>query len=161
MKHRPALLAALGIALLCLGPGGCREGEPAGHGADSHAAGGHAHQPKYGGRLIELGEHEGNVELVFDAATGRFSLYVLDAHAENFVRLPVPGITVSVEASGGPRSLTLLPVANTATGEAPGNTSQFEALADWLKGSPKLTGRIQELPVKSKVYRDISFQLPQ
>ncbi|MBN8247777.1 MAG: hypothetical protein J0L84_10080, partial [Verrucomicrobia bacterium] len=81
MKHRPALLAALGIALSCLGPSGCREGDHDGHEGHSHAAGGHAHQPKYGGTLIELGEHEGNVELVFDAAAGRLSLYVLDAHA--------------------------------------------------------------------------------
>lgn len=110
--------------------------------------------------MIELGDHEGNVELVFDSVAGKLTLYVLDAHAENFVRLPLQAIPVTADAPGGPKTLVLKPVPNPATGETPGNTSQFEGVEEWLKASPKVAGRIQELPVKSKTYRDIAFQLP-
>ncbi|MCW5558079.1 MAG: hypothetical protein KIT22_09660 [Verrucomicrobiae bacterium] len=159
MKPRSAAAIVLGIALACLGPWGCGDSDHP-HAEDSHAAGGHAHEPKYGGKLIELGEHEGNVELVLDPAAGKLTLYVLDAHAENFVRLPLETISVTAEATDGPKTLVLKPVANPVTGETPGNTSQFEGVEEWLKTSPKLTGRIPELPVKSKTYRDIAFQLP-
>lgn len=157
MKRR-SLLGALVAAVLCLGPWGC--GEPhSDHSGGSHPAGGHAHEPKYGGILVELGNHEGNVEVVLDPAAGRLTLYVLDAHAENFVRLPVSSIAVVADAPGGPRTLNLQPVANTATGEKAGDTSQFEVVEEWLKTSPTLTGRIQELPVRSKTYRDVAFQI--
>ena len=161
-RHPP--LALFAIAGLVLGSSGCGkqdDPQPAQGSAHAAGAGGHAHEPKYGGQLVELGDHEGSVELVLDRTAGRLTLYALDAHAERFVRLPVASITIQAEAAGGPQTLLLTPVSNAATGEKSGDTSQFEATAKWLKSAPTVTGRILELPVKSKTYRDVTFRLPQ
>lgn len=150
----PALLALM-VALGCGGCGG--HGDADGH-EDGQAHAGHVHQPKYGGTLVELGRHEGNVEVLLDPAAGKFTLYVLDAHAENFVRIPARTVSLVAEVGGNSRELVLQAVGNAATGETPGNTSQFEGTADWLKSAPPLTGRIPELTVQSKTYRDVRFQ---
>lgn len=143
----------MGVLLLLVGCGD-------GHGPESgDHEGGHAHQPKYGGKLVELGHHEGNVELVLDPSTGRLTAYLLDAHAENFVRLPLDSFVVVAQVQGAEQILTFKPVGNPATGEKAGDTSQFEATADWLKSATSVQGRIRELPVKAKVYRDVPFSL--
>ena len=56
------------------------------------APGSHIHVAPHGGTLVPLGEHAYNLELVRDADTGRLSLYVLDGHAENFIRITAPTI---------------------------------------------------------------------
>lgn len=154
----PALLALL----VAFGTGGCGGHDDA-EAHDAHEGGaahtGHVHQPKYGGTLVELGQHEGNVEVLRDPAAGKFTLYVLDAHAENFVRIPARTVTLVAEVGGSPRELVLQAVGNAATGETPGNTSQFDGTAEWLKSDAPLTGRIPELTVQSKTYRDVRFQL--
>lgn len=100
------------------------------------------------------------MELVLDAPAGKLTLYSLDAHAGDFVRLPLMSITLTADTPGGIRTLVLQPVGNAATGEKPGDTSQFEVTADWLKTTPAFTGRISELTVKSRTYRDVAFALP-
>lgn len=162
MITRRFLLTALTAAAVAAGTGGCgNRDDPGPAQVPAQSDGGHAHQPKYGGRLVELGEHQGNIELVLDPTAGKLTLYSLDAHAENFVRLPLTGITLVAETPGGNHTLVLQPVGNTVTGEKPGDTSQFEARADWLKSSPSFTARIPELTVKSRTYRDLAFRLPQ
>jgi hypothetical protein len=164
MRLLPLTFSALTAVAVVLGLSGCgnHEAHDRDHAAtDTHAAGGHAHQPKYGGQLVELGEHQGNLELVLDSTAGKLTLYCLDAHAENFVRLPLPSITLLAETPGGPQTLTLQPVGNAATGEKPGNSSQFEGTADWLKSTPAFKGRIPELTVKATTFRDVTFGLPQ
>lgn len=146
----------MGLALVFAG---CRESHSPEE-SGQHAAGGHAHEAKYGGKLIELGDHEANVELVVDAASGKLTAYILDAHAENFVRLPLESITVVAKAGATDQTLVLKPVGNAATGEKPGDTSQFEASADWIKSTPAFSVVIRELPVKSKTYRDVQATLP-
>ncbi len=158
MNPRRSLLPLLLLAL-ALGSGGCGGHDDADAPEDGHAHAGHVHQPKYGGTLVEVGRHEGNVELLLDPAAGKLTLYVLDAHAENFVRIPARTVTLVADVGGGSRELVLQAAGNAATGETPGNTSQFEGTADWLKSAPPLTGRIPELTVQSKTHRDIRFQL--
>jgi len=138
---------------------GCGDSQSSGEG-DHASEGGHAHSPKYGGKLIELGEHEGSLEFVLDGPGGKLTAYILDAHAENFVRLPLDSFVVVAQAAGVEHTLTFKPVANPATGEKPGDTSQFEATADWLKTTPSFTATLKELPVKSKTYRDVQTTLP-
>jgi hypothetical protein len=138
--------------------GGC--GQDSSSHADGHSEDAHGHTAKYGGKLVELGRHEANLEFVFDPAAGRLTAYTLDAHAENFVRLPLDGITVQVTVAGAEHPLVLAPVGNPATGEKPGDTSQFQGAADWLKSAARIEVLVKELPFKSKQFRDIRTTLP-
>ena len=54
------------------------------------APGGHIHVALHGGVLVEVGDHAYNLELVRDSDAGKLTVYVLDGHAENFVRIAVP-----------------------------------------------------------------------
>jgi hypothetical protein len=143
-----ALVATLALA-------GCQESHDSAD--DDH---GHGHSPKYGGVLVELGDHEGNLEFVIDRPSGKLTAYVLDAHAENFVRLPIETFAVEAKVGDAAQTLTFTPVANVATGEKPGDTSQFEATAEWIKTSPGFSAKVVLLPMKEKVYRDVEFSLP-
>lgn len=133
---------------------GC--GKPAG-GGGGH--GGHVHTAPHGGLLVEVGEHAYNVELVRDAEAGKLTAYILDGHAENFVRLAMPSFDLVAITGGERKALTLRAVANAATGETVGNTSQFEAQADWLKKSGEFPGTIAALEIKGTTFRDIAFYL--
>ncbi|HAB19335.1 MAG TPA: hypothetical protein PLX89_19425 [Verrucomicrobiota bacterium] len=158
--HRAAVtlrgLAVFLTAIVLSGCGKSPDSASSGHGHD-HS---HGHTPKYGGVLVELGHHENNLEFVLDQSAGKLTAYVLDAHAENFVRLPVESFVVEAKVEDAPQTLTFRPVGNAATGEKPGDTSQFEATADWLKTAPKFSGKVVLLPIKSEVYRDVEFSLP-
>src|SRR5688572_15561075 len=103
-------------------------------------SGGHAHVAPYGGTLIELGDHAYSLELVRDAAAGKLTAYVLDGHAENFVRIKAPALELIAMPGGKYTPLSLKAVANTATGETVGDTSQFEMQADWLKTVGEFAG---------------------
>ncbi len=122
-----------------------------------HVAPEHHHTAPHGGLLVEVGSHQFNIELLHDAATGTLTLYTLDAHAENFVRTAMKSIDVTLHTGGQIRSLTLKPVANSATGETVGATSQYEAQADWLKAAEKFTGIITELDFNGTKFSGIPF----
>ena len=150
-RRRFASFLALAVLVLAAG---C--GKPAG-GGGGH--GGHAHTAPHGGLLVEVGEHAYNVELVRDADAGKLTAYILDGHAENFVRLAMPSFDLVAITGGERKALTLRAVANAATGETVGNTSQFEAQADWLKKSGEFPGTIAALEIKGTTFRDIAFYL--
>lgn len=120
----------------------------------------HVHVAPHGGTLIELGEHEANLELVRDANAGKLTAYILDGHAENFLRVPMPGFQLTAVVGGKSETLAFQAVANSATGEKLGDTSQFEAKADWLKTTGEFQGSIAELPVRTKVYKGTQFRFP-
>lgn len=126
----------------------------AGGGAHSH---GHVHTAPHGGLLIEVGDHQFNVELVLDRETGRIAAYILDGHAENFVRIAQPAIELRLREPA--QSLVLQPVANPATGETVGNTSQFEATAPWLKETGALAGDIVRLEIRGATFSGLPFSL--
>lgn len=152
-RHTLAFALAGAMAVVVAG---CGEG---GH-DHAHGGGGHAHQPKYGGTLVELGNHQGNVEFVRDAGAGKLTAYLLDAHAESFVRVPLESFQLKATVAGAEQTLTFKPVGNSATGEKPGDTSQFEATADWLKTNANFHALLPELPVKGTVFRDVHFNFP-
>lgn len=110
--------------------------------------------------MVELGEHQGNLEFVRDASAGRLTAYVLDAHAENFVRVPLGSFTLTATVAGMAETLTFRPVANTATGEKPGDTSQFEAAAEWLKTAASFDAVLPELTVRGTAFKDVRFNFP-
>jgi len=130
--------------------------------ADPHAGhdhgGGHAHRPLMGGELVELGDHEFNLELKYDAARGVLQAWVLDAHAENFVRVGMASFDIQ-EASGARRVATLQAVANPITGETPGDTSAFEGAAPWLREFKYFDGVVVAVKVRGAEFRDVPIHL--
>jgi type IV pilus biogenesis protein CpaD/CtpE len=146
------LLATLALAALA----GCGKRDP--HAGHSH--GGHAHTAPHGGLLVEIGDHAYNVELVRDDDAGKLTAYILDGHAENFVRLAAPAITVTAYAAGARQTATLAAIANSATGETVGNTSQFEGPAAWLKDAGEFNGEVGALEIKGSKFAPTAFKLP-
>lgn len=146
-------LASAAALLLAVFLTGCAKQE-------SHpSGGGHVHQAPHGGKLVELGQHAYNLELVRDAAAGKLTVYLLDGHAENFIRSAAPALEVTAFAGGQKRTLALKAVANTATGETVGNTSQFEGQADWLKAGGELNGEISATEIRGTKFGPVAFQL--
>jgi hypothetical protein len=115
----------------------------------------HVHQGPHNGTLVELGDHQFSIEFVHDPAAGSLTLYVLDAHAENFIRLPDRAIEALVQRNGQPTPLTLAAVANDATGETVGDTSQFTGTADWLKSPQTIELAVPALTVRGLAFQDI------
>ncbi len=152
MLSRPLLLL-FGLVTVFLASG-C--GQRSGGGA---SPGGHVHAAPHGGMLVEVGEHAYNVELVRNADEGKLTAYLLDGHAENFVRIAAPSFDLVIITGGERKPLTLRAVANPATGETVGNTSQFEAQADWLKKSGEFPGTITALDIRGTIFRDVAFYL--
>ncbi|GAB1488328.1 hypothetical protein MASR2M8_07730 [Opitutaceae bacterium] len=147
LRSLRTVLVASALALLAAG---CGQG-------GSHSEGGHAHSAPHGGQLVEVGEHAYNLEFVVDREAGKLTAYVLDGHAENFIRVDLPGIALTVNG----RPLTLAPVANAATGETVGSTAQFEASADWLKApGAQLTVNIPALTLRGSAFTAIEATLP-
>lgn len=151
MRFIGPTITLLSLALAC----GC--GRPHDHAAEPGHAHTHQHAAPHGGMLVEVGDHQFNVELVHDAGTGTLTLYTLDAHAENFVRTAMPVIELSLTAGSQTHTLSLLPVANPATGETVGATSQYQAEAAWLKGATGLTGTITRLDFNGAEFIQIPF----
>ena len=133
--------------------------EAPGHEGHGHGhGGGHAHKPLMGGELVEVGEHQFNLEFKFDAARGVLQAWVLDAHAENFVRVAMPSFEVR-EAGGAKRTVVLQAVANPISGETVGDTSSFEGAAPWLGGIKHFDGVVKAVTVRGVEFRDIGFHL--
>jgi hypothetical protein len=142
----------LAIAVL-LTLGACSRPESASSG------GGHTHRAPHGGTLVEIGEHAYNLELVRDAAAGKLTAYVLDGHAENFIRIAAPAIELVAFTGGERRPLSLRAVANPTTGETVGDTSQFEAQADWLKNTAEFPGEIPAVEIRGSKFQGIALYL--
>lgn len=146
-----ALCSLAAIALFS----GCGKKET-GH---QHAA--HAHQAPHGGTLIEIGEHAYNLEVVHDAALGKLSVYILDGHAENFVRVTAPTLPLQVTLPGGAKhQLALAAIANAATGEKVGDTALFEGQADWLKSVREFDATVSTFAIKGTSIVNLSFNFP-
>lgn len=120
----------------------------------------HHHTAPHGGTLVEVGEHQFTVELVRDAAAGTLLAYILDAHAENFVRVPSPAITLIATVNATPRLVTLNAVASAETGETVGDTSFFSGQADWLKTTPTFDAVIPTLVIHGATFADVKFNFP-
>ncbi len=121
----------------------------------------HEHRPPHGGTPVVLGNEAFHLEFVRDAATGTLTCYVMDAHLESFVRIPAPGFSVTADVGGSPKSLDFKAVSNGATGEKEGDTSQFDAKADWLRTTTNFSASISELTVRGVKFTDIKFRFPE
>jgi hypothetical protein len=154
MKKIKTLVVLIGtVVALAVGAGCSKKSE-------KHAHGHHHHTAPHGGTLVELGDHQFNLELVRDAATGTLTAYVLDGHAENFVRISLPMLPITATVGGVPQPLSLMATANAATGETIGATSQFVAQADWLKTTGSFDVVIPMIEVRGTKFADVKFNFP-
>jgi hypothetical protein len=119
----------------------------------------HVDHPPHGGTAVALGD-DYNVELVLDSATGTIQAYVLDGEMEDFVRSAVPSIEFATTARGTTRTLVLAAVANPATGETVGDTSLFEASADWLKAAGEFDGVLKSITIRGTTFTGVRFKVP-
>lgn len=92
----------------------------------------HEHNPPHGGTPVALGREAFHLAFVRDATAGKLELFVMDDEFERFARIAAPSLEVNVHHADDERELTLLAVANSATGEKAGDTSLFEAQAECL-----------------------------
>lgn len=127
----------------------------------SHGHGHHHHVAPHGGTLVELGDHQFNLEWVRDGAAGTLTAYVLDAHAENFIRVPWPTLAIEATYDGNTHPLVLTAVSNPATGETVGATSQFTAQAEWLKTAETFRVRVPAVDIRGVKFTDVAFTFPQ
>ena len=120
----------------------------------------HEHRPPHGGSAVVLGQEEFHIELARDAAAGRLPAYVMDGELENFVRVGMTSFVIRLDTPRSERSLMFQAVPNPASGETVGDTSQFEAQADWLRTTPTLDAVLPLLTVRTKTYTDVAFNFP-
>ena len=120
---------------------------------------GHVHTAPHGGTLVELGEHAYSLELVRDRAAGKLTAYVFDGHAEKFVRIKSPTLELIAMPDGIYTRVSLKAVANPTTGESVGDTSQFEAQADWLKTANDFAG-IFTIEIRGTKFEQVAYSLP-
>src|SRR5512140_2435958 len=90
----------------------------------------HEHHAPHGGTPVALGDEAYHLEFVRDADAGKLTAYVLDGEMEEFIRVKAATLEVVATIGGAKQPLTFRAIANAATGETVGNTSQFEASAD-------------------------------
>ncbi|HEY0947294.1 MAG TPA: hypothetical protein VGD81_18565 [Opitutaceae bacterium] len=147
-------LVVLGLALAGCGKKAGPDADHAGHGAAHHE-----HAAPHGGTLVEVGEHQFNLEFLHDPAAGKLTLWVLDAHAENFVRIPMRTIQVIAGDGAVGQTVSLAAVANPATGETVGDTSQFEGTAPWLQDAKTAPVRLPSIEIRGVAFRDVEVTL--
>lgn len=126
------------------------------------AAHDHVHHAPHGGALVVLGEEEAHLEFVLDKETGRLTAYILDAHAQESVRLNTSGLMLKITLEDKTvLDVSLTPVANLLTGETADNTSEFAAVVDGLKGVGHFEGIIEQIAVKASVFKAVAFSYPE
>jgi hypothetical protein len=151
---RMRALPVLFLAAACVA--GCAKSSP----PEPVAPARHEHHAPHGGTPVVLGHEAYHLELVRDAAAGKLSAYVLDGEMESFIRVPAPEFEVVAMMDGQPRRLEFKAAANPATGETVGDTSQFDAQADWLKTTTSFDATLTKLEIKGTVFAGVAFNFP-
>lgn len=155
MKLRLFPFLALAASLLS---SSCSKSSP-----DTAAAPGphkHEHHPPHGGTPVVLGNELYHLELVRDQAAGKLQVFVLDGEMENFVRCSAPTLEIYATAGSEAHALVLQGVANAATGETVGDTSLFEAQADWLKSTAVFDATLKSITLRGTTFSDVKFNFP-
>ena len=160
------MVQRIAVVLLCVAAIACGgeapETVPVPPSSESAAAAadddGHAHTAPHWGVLVELGDHFAFLEVVLDPDAGSLTAYVLDAGAEQAVRIAQPSISVTFEtpqALAG-HTLVLAAKANVLTGETVGDTSEFSVMHPAFKGKTMLAALVGELTVKGQPFKDLA-----
>ena len=154
-----ATLAVIITQFSCEKKGEHRHEQGETHETDVH----HEHTALHGGTLVVFGDEFAHIEFVLDQTTGKLTGYVLDGEAEKSVRVSQKTIELKIhrEDSQSDFSLQLSGVANVLTGEAEGDTSQFTAQSDALKGASEFHAEIVSIGIKGQVFTNIDFEFPE
>ena len=165
MKTQKTLLIWTAILSIVIAQFGCEKKEEQHHEqgethtTDAH----HEHTAPHGGTLVVFGDEFAHIELVLDQTTGKLTGYVLDGEAEKSVRLPQETVELKIhrEDTGADFTLQLSGVANVLTGETKGDTSEFAAQSDALKGISEFHAEITSISIKGQTFTDIDFEFPE
>ncbi len=133
MKLRSWIGAVL-LPGIAVGLTGCGEHDHQGHAHAGGGGGGHKHGSAHGGVATELGEHQYQLDLLHDPATGTLTAWIMDGHMEGFVKIATAEIAATASTATATNAVVLKAVANAATDEKAGDTSQFQGQSDALKG---------------------------
>ena len=117
---------------------------------------GHAHAAKFGGTLVEIGDHFAQAEIVFDNEAGLLTVYFWDGHVESPRRMKAEWICVTFVGEGTVSRVNLAAQADALAGETVGNSSRFEAKIGF-KGAKTLKGTITDLDFAGKKFTDVEF----
>lgn len=117
---------------------------------------GHEHTAPHGGSLVLIGDHFAMVEMLWDQASGRLTLYVLDGEAEKPVRCKQQKLNLKVGEVG----YELKAVANDLTGETVGDSSQFEGVVDSLKGRSQWQAELLDFEVRGSKFANLLLDYP-
>ena len=142
---------------------GCGESTTSPTPAGIQSRHGHLHIPPHGGTPAILGDEDFHLEFVHIPPTGTLRCYVLDGHMNEFIRLSQPSFTLKVnrQDTPGEEVLEFHAVATGATGETVGDSSQFEAKAEWLTRVPLVfDGAIPEITVRGITFENVEFSFP-
>jgi len=160
--HRLHRLATCLIA--CTAIAGCRQeyddhDHEGGHGEGSEKTDsqGHAHAAKFGGTLVEIGDHFAQAEIVFDNDTGRITVYFWDGHVESPRRIKSKSIPATVTTPAGDVEVALAAQADALAGETIGNSSRFEAEVEALKGADTAIGLFGPVDFAGKIFAEVKF----
>ena len=123
---------------------------------------GHVHAPLIdGGALIELGDHEANLEVHFHQADGKLEIYLVDAHATDYVRSKQTTLAVTIEPhEGEPFALTLNQEASALSGETVGDSAKYSVTDERLKAMDHVHGKVASVSMQGATYPDVSFEWP-
>ena len=155
---KSSLLRLILLAVVAAGFVACKKSDP--HAGHDHSAHKHEHVAPHGGTAVVLGDELYHLELVRDAAKGALQVYVLDGELEKFVRITAPSIELTATAAGQTHALVLKPSPNDATGETVGDTSLYEAQAEWLKTTSEFEGVVKSISIRGKQFSDVKFNFP-
>ena len=142
--------------LVALGQAGCSGG----HDHDHPHAEPHHHEPPHGGAGVTLGDEEAHIEFLADAEVGTITAWFFTPHMERYLRIKAESFEVLAKLPDGEVRLVFTAVANAATGETVGDTSQFVAGADWLAGVEAFDAVLLEVSIQGRVYRNVAFNYP-
>jgi hypothetical protein len=135
---------------------GCSRG---GSGGSANAPAPHD-EPPHGGTPVVLGKEAYHIELVRDANAGKIDAYLLDGEMEDFVRTAVASFDVVATVDGKQKTLVFRAMPNPATGETVGDTSCFEARADWITTTPAFDAVLARIEVRGTSFENVAFNFP-
>jgi hypothetical protein len=112
----------------------------------------HAHAPRMGGHLIELGDHEFQVEIVLYPETGTLEAYVWDGHVEHDVPVAMKSLAVHATVGDTSHEIVLHGDANLYGKNAEGKWSKFKGQHDSLKKVDHFDGALAEMTIAGKTF---------
>ena len=130
----------------------------------SHASGAdhdHAHPSgtPHGGTPVQVGDHGFHLELVSDPIDGKLHAYVLDAHMEHYVKVPLTTFELVAKTDGQEERFTFTAVTNPPSGSAT-NTALFSASASNLASLANFEGVIPRITLGNETFENVTFSYP-